>query len=290
MRLSVSEILNRHPAVGLALGVVRDGRLDFFHGHGVADVPSNAPITEDTVFRVASITKTFTALAVMQLVEQGLVELEAPANRYLRAFQLIPAGATFRPATVRDLLTHTAGVPQMVFRMPALSMLLTGSWLTEGSESYEVGQRLPSLGEYYGGGLHLAAEPGTRFTYGDHGFATLGQIVEDVSGKPLEGYFREHILEPLGMADTDLLRSERVESNLATGYRVGSGGVRALKDRQWVTRGASSLYSTPRDMARYVAALLGGGSNDHGSVLRPATLQAMFAPQYQADPRVPGIG
>ncbi|MGH3480487.1 MAG: serine hydrolase domain-containing protein, partial [Nocardioidaceae bacterium] len=88
MKAKVDEILNRRPAVGLAVGVVRNGRLEFFHGHGVADIGSNAPITEDTVFRIASITKTFTAIAVMQLWEQGLVGLDAPANDYLRAFRL----------------------------------------------------------------------------------------------------------------------------------------------------------------------------------------------------------
>ena len=92
------------------------------------------------------------------------------------------------------------------------------------------------------------------------------------------------------MADTDLLRSERVRSRLATGYTLRPDGPTAVIDREWVTAGASSIYSTPRDMARYVAALLGGGSNEHGSVLEPATLASMFEPHYQPDPRVPGIG
>jgi CubicO group peptidase (beta-lactamase class C family) len=290
MKATVEEILNRHAAVGLAVGVVRNGRLEFFHGHGVADIASNTPITEDTVFRIASITKTFTAIAVMQLQEQGRLDLDAPASSYLRAYRLLPAKASFRPATVRDLLTHTAGVPQMPHPARALRTLFAGSVLTEGGESYDLRQPLPTLAEYYGGGLRLAAEPGTRFTYGDHGFATLGQIVEDVSGQPLDRYFREHIFEPLGMAGSDLLRSERVRSRLATGYKLRSHGVIAVTDRQWVTPGASSIYSTPSDMARYVAALAGGGANEHGRVLEPATLATMFGPQYQTDPRVPGIG
>ena len=82
LKTRVDEILNRRPAVGLALGVVRNGRLEFFLGHGVADIASNTPVSEDTVFRIASITKTFTAIAVMQLYEQGQVDLDAPANDY----------------------------------------------------------------------------------------------------------------------------------------------------------------------------------------------------------------
>jgi CubicO group peptidase (beta-lactamase class C family) len=286
----VSQILNRHPAVGLAVGVVRNGGLEFFRGHGLADIASKTPITEDTVFRIASITKTFTAIAVMQLLEEGLVDLDAPANDYLRAYRLIPAKPSFRPATVRNLLTHTAGIPQMPRPARALTTVFTGSALTEGGESFDFGEPMPTLTEYYDGGLRLVAEPGTRFTYTDHGFATLGQIVEDVSGKPLDRYFREHIFEPLGMGDTDLYRSELVKSRLATGYTLRSNGSRAVTNRDWVTAGASSIYSTPRDMARYLAALLGGGANEHGSILTPATLASMFEPQYQTDPRVPGIG
>ena len=80
LKARVNGILNRHPAIGLAMGVIHGGRLEFFHGHGVADIASNTPITEDTVFRIGSVTKPFTAIAVMQLWEQGLVDLDAPAN------------------------------------------------------------------------------------------------------------------------------------------------------------------------------------------------------------------
>jgi CubicO group peptidase (beta-lactamase class C family) len=278
----IREILNRHPAVGLAVGVVRDGRLEFFSGHGLADIASDTPITQDTVFRIASITKTFTAMAVLQLWEQGLVDLDAPANQYLRAFQLVPAKASFRPATVRQLLTHTAGLPEMVHPARALRYAF--------GESFTLQQRLPTLAEYYRGGLRLVTEPGTTFRYTDHSFATLGQLVEDMSGTPLDRHLRERIFEPLGMADTDLLRSERVSYHLATGYTLGAKGPKAVTDRQWVTAAASSIYSTPRDMARYLAALLEGGSGERGSVLKPATLAMLFAPQYRPDPRVGGIG
>ena len=86
----LGQILNRWPAVGLAFGVVRNGSLEFFSVHGLADIESHTPVTEDTVFRIASISKTFTAVAVMQLVERALIDLDAPANDYLRAYQLIP--------------------------------------------------------------------------------------------------------------------------------------------------------------------------------------------------------
>jgi CubicO group peptidase (beta-lactamase class C family) len=283
MKARVGEILNRWPTVGLAVGAVSNGSPEFFYGHGLADIGSNTPITEDTVFRIASITKTFTAIAVMQLWEQGLIDLDAPANDYLRAYKLIPAKATFRPATARHLLTHTAGIREVLHPSGLLRLRDLG-------ETVKLGRPVPSLAEYYQGGLRIDAEPGTRFMYTNHGFATLGQIIEDVSGKPLDRYLREHIFEPLGMADTDLVRSERVKSHLATGYNLRSDGAKAVTDYEVVMVGGGAAYSTTRDMARYVAALLGGGANEHGSVLKPATMATMFEPHYQPDPRVPGIG
>jgi CubicO group peptidase (beta-lactamase class C family) len=278
----VDEILNRWPAVGLAVGVVRNGSTEFFYQHGVTDIEANTPVNEDTVFRIGSITKTFTAVAVMQLWEHGLVDLDAPANDYLRAYRLVPAKASWRPATVRHLLTHTAGVPEWVhpFRM------VRTRWF---GESFALDEPLPTLAEFYSGSLRLAVEPGTIWAYTDHGFATLGQIVEDVSGQPLDRYLRENVFEPLGMSTSDLLRSDLVKARLAKGYTLGSKGAKALTDRQGVTAAAGSIYSTPRDMARYLAALL-GGSGEGRAILKPETLAMMFQPHYQPDPRIPGMG
>jgi CubicO group peptidase (beta-lactamase class C family) len=283
LKAKINAILNRWPAVGLAMGVIRHGRLESFHGQGLADIASNTPVTEDTVFRIASITKTFTAIAVMQLWEQGLVDLDAPANDYLRAYKLVPAKATFRPATPRHLLTHTAGIREVLHLPGLLRMRDLG-------ETVKLGRPVPPLSEYYQGGLRYDAEPGTRFMYTNHGFATLGQIVQDVSGKPLDRYFREHIFDPLGMANTDLVRSERVNAHPATGYELRTHGAEPVTDYELIPIGAGGIFSTPRDMARYLAALLGGGANEHGSVLKPATLATMFEPHYRPDPRLAGMG
>ena len=282
IRTRISGILNRWPAVGLAVGVVRNGSLEFFYGHGAADIASRTPVAEDTVFRIGSITKTFTAIAVMQLWEQGLVDLDAPAGDYLRAYRLVPARPSFRPATVRHLLTHTSGIGETKRASDVVRPLF--------GEIVKTGRPVPSLAEYYQRGLRIGAEPGTRYRYTDHGFATLGQIVEDVSGKPLDGYLREHIFMPLGMDGTGLARSGLIRSRLATGYTLHSNGAKRVDDYEVVTAGAGSAYSTTRDMARYVAALLHGGASEHGSVLRPATLATMFDPHYQPHPGVPGIG
>lgn len=272
----------RHPAVGLAVGVVQDGRLSSFLGHGVADISSGTPVTESTVFRIGSVSKTFTAVAIMQLRERGLVDLDAPAGEYLRAYRLIPARPGHRPPTVRQLLTHTSGLPQLVRPMRAFGPVL--------GETVPFGEALPTLAEFYGGRIRLVAEPGTRHTYSNHGFAALGQIVEDVTGQPLRDYLREQVFGPLGMADTDLVRSGRISARLATGYALRRGGAQPVPDRDLVTVGGGAVYSTTADMARYTAALMSGGAGRNGRMLRHETMAEMFAPHYRPDPRVPGVG
>ena len=278
----LDDVVARQPSVGLAVGIVRDGGLAAFRGHGLADIRTATPITEDTTFRVASITKTFTAIAVMQLRERGLVDLDRPVNEYLRAYRLEPTRAGSSPATVRHLLTHTAGLAEVAH--------LRGLVEPDFGESVPAGEPLPSLASFYGATLPTYAEPGTRFVYNNHGPATLGQIVEDVTGLPLHEYVRAHIFEPLGMTDSTLVRPPPGSARLATGYEIGSRGVRRPAERDMVTTGAASAYSTPRDMARYAAALLAGGASPHGRILQTPTLEQMFAPQYRPDPRVPGMG
>ncbi|MFI7542450.1 serine hydrolase domain-containing protein [Actinoplanes sp. NPDC049599] len=271
----VDRIRNRRPVVGLAVGTVRGGALESFHGAGLADIATGTPVTEDTVFRIASVTKTFTAVAVLQLWERGLVDLDAPVGAYLRAYRLVPAKAGFRPVTLRHLLTHTAGIREVLHPSGLLRMRDLG-------ETVPAGRPVPSLAEFYGGRLRVDVQPGTSFAYTNHGFATLGQIVEDVSGEPLDRYFREHIFAPLGMTSTDLACSGR----LATGYELRARGPVPITGYEVVTVGGGAVLSSPRDMARYVAALLGGG----GAVLAPGTVATMTAPQYQPDPRIPGMG
>jgi len=124
LKAQVAEALGRWPAAGVAVGVVRGGCPAWLWGCGVADVTSGEPVTEDTVFRIGSLTKTITAVAVMQLWERDLVDLDAPANDYLRTFRLVPAKPGFRPATVRHLLTTppasgtSGGCPTCCARWP----------------------------------------------------------------------------------------------------------------------------------------------------------------------------
>lgn len=273
----IGEVLHRHPAGGLAVGVVGPGGLEFFSGSGVADTARGTPITQHTVFRIGSISKTFTAIAVMQLREQDLLDLDDPVGEHLRSYRLAPARGSFRPVTIRQLLTHTGGIGEFrgvadLFR-PTIGLAAARD-------------RAPSLADYYHGKLRVEVEPGTKWAYANHGFATLGQLVEDVSGEPFASYMRKHLFGPLGMDSTDFTRTDLIRDQLATGYMLRGRGLKAVPDRDIAVQGAGAGFSTTADMARYAAALLGGG----GPLLPPEVLAEMFRPQYQPDPRLPGIG
>ena len=226
------------------------------------------------MFRIGSITKTFTAIAVMQLWEHGLVDLDAPANDYLRTFRLIPAEPSFQP-TVRHLLTHTAGVGYWR-RFSDLLQPGVGAGVRARASG-----ALP-LAEYYRRGLPVEIEPGTKWAYSNHGFAALGQLVEDVSDRPLDRYLRERIFEPLGMDHTDLVRSERVRSRLPTGYVLRSRGLKPVADREVPTPGGGGIYSAAADVARHIAALQQMYAGKQDLVLKPETLASMFQPHFSS--------
>lgn len=184
--------------------------------------------------------------------------------------------------TVRHLLTHTSGIGETAHPWRVLG--------PDFGESVPPGAPVTPLADYYRQGLRVDAEPGTRWTYTNHGFATLGQVVADITGVAFADYLHTHIFQALGMFDTTMVSGEVSTRDRATGYTLGARGPVPVTHREMITAPASSAYSTAHDMTRYLAALLNGGRNDHGRILQSDTLATMFAPHYQPDPRIPGIG
>jgi hypothetical protein len=178
-------------------------------------------------------------------------------------------------------LTHTGGIGELR-AITDLARPVIGLGARPG--------QLPKLSEYYRGGLRVGVAPGTKWAYANHGFATLGQLLEDISGRPFNEYMNERVFAPLGMNRTDYLLSDRIRGSLAQGYQVKRGMLKPLPYVDIAVGPAGSVFSSINEMAKYLIALLGGGANDHGRVLKPETLAMMTSPQYEIDPRLPAMG
>ena len=207
---------------------------------------------------------------------------DTPASRYLRAFRLIPARPRFRPAALRHLLTHTAGVRAV--RNPSDLLRPVLGW------GVPTGRPVPLLAEYYRDGLRIDTEPGTKWAYSNHGFAALGRGRRGRHRNPAQPLPARARVRP---ALHGTLRPAPVRAGAAPpGHRIPAQLPRAQgghRPRGACRARAGAVYSTTSDMARYAAALL-GGAGEHRRVLQPGTLATMFAPHYQPDPRIPGMG
>src|SRR5215207_1460430 len=171
---------------GAVFGVVIDGELAWVKAAGVQDTATKAPVTPDTVFRIASMTKSFTAMAILKLRDEGKLSLDDPAERYVPALAGLPYPTKDSPViTVRHLLTHSEGFPE------------DNPW-----GDRQLAQPDERMREWMRAGIPFSTAPGTAFEYSNYGFAILGQIVQKVSGKPYDVYVREQILKPLGMTSS----------------------------------------------------------------------------------------
>jgi len=186
---------------GLVFVMVKDGRVFLSKGYGYASLDAGRPVDpETTLFRVASVSKLFTGTAIMQLAEQGKLDLHGDVNNYLKSFQL---PETFpEPVTPLHLLAHTAGFDERVFGMEARNR-----------------EDVRPLGEYLAERMpRRVLPPGDVFSYSNHGVALAGLLVKEISGVPFEKYVKDNILLPLGMNRSSFVLTPDLLPDLAQGY------------------------------------------------------------------------
>jgi CubicO group peptidase (beta-lactamase class C family) len=228
-------------APGLVYGVVRDGKLFHVHAIGAQDVKSNAPVTADTVFRIASLTKSFTALAVLKLRDDGRLDLDARVGSIVPEFKALGVDGTPDTAIrVRHLLAHTAG---FVTDDP------WGDRLLDMSE--------PAFSDYLRGGVPLARRTGEDFDYSNTGYAVLGRVISNVSGQPYQEYIAKVLLQPLGMTSATWRVRDVPDHKRAVGYSWVDDHFEeqpSLGDGAYGAMGGLSTSAT--DYARFVAWLL----------------------------------
>jgi CubicO group peptidase (beta-lactamase class C family) len=226
---------------GIAYGIVIDGRLAHTGAAGYRDIATKDPVDADTVFRIASMTKSFTALCIMRLRDEGKLGLDDPAERYVPELAGLAYPTADSPRiTIRHLLSHAAGFPE------------DNPW---GDRQLAVTD--DGMAEMMRRGIPFSTAPGTAYEYSNYGFAILGRIVARVSGMPYREYVEAHILTPLGMHATTLEAADVPPSRLAHGYRLE-------EDTGWVEEpplphGAfgsmGGMLTSTRDLAAYVAFL-----------------------------------
>jgi CubicO group peptidase (beta-lactamase class C family) len=254
--------MRRHRVQGLSIAVVDSRGPIWLQGFGRADRRNRRAFTEDTQSLPGSVSKMFTATAVMILVDRGLVDLDAPVVRYLPDLAIRTDGWPIETITVRSLLTHHSGLPSDRFRGMVTD--------TPPGKDAETASALPALLR----DDFAPRPPNAAFAYSNLGFSLLGDIVERVGERPFAQFVRQEIFEPLGMADSSFVFGEPERQRAARGYREGREQlVPYLRDVA-----AGGMLTTARDMGRFLSAMLAISKGQPG-ILRPETLASMWTRQ-----------
>lgn len=264
--------LEQGDIAGAEVAVVAGGRVAFMKGYGFADAKSRKPVSaQETLFRVGSVSKLFIWTAVMQLVEQGKLDLRKNVNDYLD-FK-IPPDASGRPITLWDLMTHTAG-----FQVVVKDLLF-----------YDPRQS-PTLREFLRDNIPARIfSPGKVVAYSNYGAALAAYIVQRVSGEPFAAYVARHILVPLGMDHCTFEQPlpQGFRGDMSKGYLTASGSAQPFEIVGPAPVGA--LTCTAADMARFMIAQLGDGQFQGRSILSPRTAQLMHSHQRTEAPGLNGF-
>jgi CubicO group peptidase (beta-lactamase class C family) len=293
----------------LNFAVVKNGEVIYSKAFGYADAPNQVSTTSETVYHWWSTTKVFTAVAILQLDEQGLLNLDDPVVDYLPFFVVQYPSETSTPITIRHLLNHSSGLPDNV---PAV----VGWMHYEGQPAKD---QTAFLQEVFPDYAKLDFEPGEKSVYTNVGYMVLGSVIEQVSGDSYEDYIRHHILQPLQMNQTDFIYTDEMVTNAAVGmhplldiqsaflpFFYGGrmdGLIREVKNgNMWFFRvladsnPPTGLIGPAEDLARFEAAYLNGGELDGQRILSQESVTYMStqnwvsAKSQQMDQGIQGTG
>jgi len=289
----VGEYLREQVANGKipgAIVLIRQHDKPVYHEFfGVRDVATRLPMTDDTIFRLFSMTKPITSVAAMMLVDEGKLRLDDPVAKYIPSFSaakvgvekkaangdktldLVPAN---RPITILDLMTHTSGITYGFYGESMVRQLYRDAKIYDGDfDNAEFAERIARL--------PLAVQPGTEWDYG-HSTDILGRIIEVVSGKPLLQFEKDNLLGPLGMTNTSFFVSDPAKYKMIaqpmpddSAFRVGFESNPEVP-RKWES-GGGGMLSTVADYARFLQILLNGGSFDGKQYLSPKAFALMVS-------------
>jgi D-alanyl-D-alanine carboxypeptidase len=254
----VREEMARQHIPGVALAVVRHGRVVRTSGYGLANVEHDVPVTADTVFQSGSVGKQFTAAVVLLLADEGRLRLDDPVSQY------VDAPERWNGITLRHLLTHTSGIAEYTDKIDL-------------RRDYTEAELVRMAGE-----APLDFAPGTRWSYSNTAYAVLGAVIRRASGRFYGDLLRERIFQPLGMKTARVMDEADIVKGRAAGYRLVES---ALKNQEWVspslnTTADGALYLSANDFARWALSL------DTDMPLKDALRRQMWTPARLADSSV----
>jgi CubicO group peptidase (beta-lactamase class C family) len=264
--------LERSDIAGASVLVMQNGQVLLQKGYGYADLKSKKPVDPaTTIFRLASISKLFTWISVMQLEEKGKLDLDADVNQYLD-FQIRPAFG--KPVTLRNLMTHTGGFEETI-----RDVIVTQPKQTQTLRDFLIRNQPNRL-----------FAPGTVPAYSNYGVGLAGYIVQRLSGEPFEQYVAQHIFTPLKMAHSTFYQPPppALKKSPSEGYPEDTVKP-AIGFEIFNPAPAGGLSSTAADMGRFGQALLNGGTLDGNQILKPETLATMWTPQFRASDQLPAL-
>ena len=265
---TLKKALRRHNIPGASVALLRNGRINAAAA-GLLNVETQVTTTTDSVFQIGSISKVFTTTLVMQLVDEGLVDLDAPLQHYLPDFQTLDAKAS-RSATIRQMLCHTSGIE--------------GDLFVDSGRGSDCVARLQDMGRL----LPQLFPPGERLSYCNFGFAMLGRMLEVITGENYDELLRTRIFQPLQMNHALSLPEDCVKYRCAIGHvpHPKKPGQQVLSPMPWLSQGQKAAGATPSmsatDLLSFVAMhLRGGRSSDGQRVLSSSSVRAMQRQQHR---------
>ncbi|UTE72066.1 beta-lactamase family protein [Rossellomorea marisflavi] len=292
---NAKKLITKYMIPGVAIGLAQDAIPVYEKGFGFRNVDNQLPVTMDTVFGIASVTKSFTCMAIMQLQEAGKLSVQDPVFKYLP--ELLNLRNTTDKMTVHHFMTHSAGLPPLptILYANKKSVDITQSEYKDFKHNdsnqksihdYEQLMEFISQLEF-----DLLGEPGSEFSYSNDCYALLGAIIERVSGVPFERYIKENILLPAGMINSCFLFEELPgNKNITSLYasRMKDHKAEIFEDSTWPDapsmRAAGYLKSTVRDMLKYTRIFTNNGKVGENQILNSNSVQQMIYPHIEFEP------
>jgi CubicO group peptidase (beta-lactamase class C family) len=264
---------------GIGACIVKDGKVAWSGGFGLADIEKKRPVTPDTIFGVGSVSKTVTLAAFMRLWEQGRCALDDDINRYL-SFPVRNPRFPDKPITIRMLLSFTGSLFDVDFEagQNRLSFLEENRDSTTPAED-ALREFLVPGGKYYSGKNYLDSTPGERYAYSNSSYSLIGCVIERLSGRPFWDYCRRNVFVPLRMNDSSWRLADLDRKRFAYAYLKAAGQLKKEEPSTWPGYMDGGLRTTTKDLGNFLIMMMNRGRFEGKQILRPETVDAMLALQ-----------